>query len=106
MPHPLDPNWYAIDRKERHLVSVGWFGGMVKVCQIMFHSDALFVLFPYHPDVDGLVGRCEVGPGSDTTTINLAEGGRITSHKVKYSHWASGDVHFSQTGRVRTEIRS
>jgi hypothetical protein len=34
----------------------------------------------------------------------LNEGGKVTSHLVKFSHHPDGRVHFSQTGKVRTEI--
>lgn len=37
--------------------------------------------------------------------INLQTGGKVTSHLAKYSHHPDGRAHFSQDGKVRTEIK-
>src|SRR4051812_32816480 len=104
MPLPTDKDWYRVDRDERHIVSFGWNGGAVKLCQVQFHHTGIFVHFPYHPDVEGIVSRVHVPPGGEGTH-SLEPGGAITSHKVKYSHHISGNAHFSQDGKVRTSVR-
>ena len=39
------------------------------------------------------------------TTLDLAENGRVTAHLVKYAHHPDGEAHFSQDGKVKTEVR-
>lgn len=43
--------------------------------------------------------------GRPDSFVNLEPGGKVTSHLVKYSHHSSGLALFSQTGKVRSEIR-
>jgi hypothetical protein len=43
-------------------------------------------------------------PGSPSS-VNLADAGKVASHLVKYSHHPDGRAHFSQDGKVRTEIK-
>jgi hypothetical protein len=38
-------------------------------------------------------------------TIDLKEHGRVSTHQVKFTHHPTGEVLFSKTGRVRSEIR-
>jgi hypothetical protein len=37
--------------------------------------------------------------------VNLEDGGKVTSHLVKYSHHPDGRAHFSQTGKIFTAIK-
>ena len=76
-----------------------------KIAKIVFsQSDgSLFVDFPYFENSDGLVSLATLNPGS--TEVTLTEGGRVTSHLVKYAHHRDGEAHFSQTGRVYTSVR-
>lgn len=37
--------------------------------------------------------------------IDMKQGGRYTSQLVKFSHHVSGDARFSQTGKVRSDVR-
>lgn len=106
MPQPLDPDWSRIDRMDKHIVSFGWHGGSVKVCMLQFHGTGLFVHFPYHPDMPGIVSRQELLAGTPGEhKLRLVNGGAVTSHKVKYSHHLDGSAHFSQDGRIRTVVR-
>jgi hypothetical protein len=41
-----------------------------------------------------------------TTTVNLADSGYVTSHRVKYTHHIDGNCHFSQDGKVVTTVRN
>jgi len=64
---------------------------------------SLFVSTPYFGTGSGIVTRASIGSGSPYT-ISLRQGGSVTSHLVKLSHHPNGRVHFSQTGKVKTEI--
>lgn len=39
------------------------------------------------------------------STLDLRDGGKVTSHLVKYAHHPDGEAHFSQTGKVLTQVR-
>jgi hypothetical protein len=103
--NPLDPNWYSVDRMRKHLISFGWIGGSAKLAQVVFHKDSIMVCFPYQPEVEGVVGRYEVSPGEEHQ-VDLTAGGNVTSQKVKYTHWADGNCHFSQDRRILTRVRN
>ncbi|MFC0696408.1 hypothetical protein, partial [Paraburkholderia humisilvae] len=38
-------------------------------------------------------------------SLDLAKGGKVASHLVKYAHHPDGEAHFSQDGKVKTIIR-
>lgn len=38
------------------------------------------------------------------TSLSLIDGGKVTSHKVKYSHHPDGRTHFSQDGKIFTKV--
>lgn len=105
MPRPLDPDWDRIDRMEKHIISFGWHGGEVKLCMLQFHRTGIFVHFPYHPDMPGLLSLGEVRAGKGEQQVHLEDAGAVTSHKVKYSHHVDGNAHFSQDRRIRTAVR-
>jgi len=78
-----------------------------KLAHIRFHKNgAIFVQAPYFPSSKGVVSEVSLqGETPRVLTIDLAEGGKATSHLVKYSHPVDGRAHFSQTGKVITAIR-
>jgi hypothetical protein len=78
-----------------------------KAFQLFFGRDrSLFVNFPYFKHRTGILAAATI-PGNRQTTsqVNLQIGGRIASHLVKYSHHPDGRAHFSQDGKVLTEIK-
>jgi len=78
-----------------------------KAFQIFFGRDrSLFVSFPYFKNRAGLLAAATIpGNGQTTSQVNLEIGGKVSSHLVKYSHHPDGRAHFSQHGKVRTEIK-
>jgi hypothetical protein len=71
----------------------------VKAFQVFFGEDgSLFVTFPYFRHRVGLLSQRQ-------SQINLEDGGKVTSHLVKYSHHPDGRAHFSQTGKIVTAIK-
>jgi hypothetical protein len=103
--NPLDPNWHAVDRVPKHLIFLRLDRWGCKLAQVVFHKDSIMVCFPYQPDVEGVVGRYQVSPGEEHQ-VDLTAGGSVTSQKVKYTHWADENCHFSQDGRIITRIRN
>jgi hypothetical protein len=78
-----------------------------KAFQIFFGRDgSLFVTFPYFRHRTGILAAATIpGNGQTTSQVNLQTGGKVVSHLVKYSHHPDGRAHFSQDGKVRTEIK-
>lgn len=78
-----------------------------KILQIFFGRDrSLFVNFPYFQQRTGILAVATYPPGREVEQINLEFGGKVASHLVKYSHHPDGRAHFSQDGKVRTEIKT
>jgi hypothetical protein len=78
-----------------------------KAFQVFFGPDgSLFVTFPYFRNRVGIFSSSKI-PANETgeAMINLEDGGKVTSHLVKYSHHPDGRAHFSQTGKIFTEIK-
>jgi hypothetical protein len=89
---------------EKITVCVGTPLAVHKVCHITFGDDGIFVQSPYFHRTEGIASRVELGDGPPYH-FKLDEHGKVTSNLVKLAHHVDGAVHFSQSGRVRTEIR-
>lgn len=79
-----------------------------KVFQLSFHKrdGSLFVSFPYFRDAHGVLCHATLRGGiSHPVNVDLTEGGKCTSHRVKYSHHPDGTAHFSQDGRIYSKVR-
>jgi hypothetical protein len=77
-----------------------------KAFQIGFEEDgSLFIHFPYFQHRTGILSSSEIpATGERKADVNLERGGKITSHRVKYSHHPDGRAHFSQDGKIFTAI--
>jgi hypothetical protein len=93
---------------KQHRVSVRCGDLDVAICLIGFSKTGYFVSFPYHPDSQGIASLGALLPTGPTGSqnIDMTENGRVTTHKVKYSHHVDGSTHFSQYGKVVTVIRT
>jgi hypothetical protein len=94
-------------RSER-VVSVVKAGDLrAKAFQIVFGGDgSLFITFPYFRHRIGLLSASAIpATGTRQAQVNLEQGGKVTSHLVKYSHHIDGRAHFSQTGKIITAIK-
>jgi hypothetical protein len=94
-------------RSERIIVTLQVGAKRHKVLQVFFGRDrSLFISFPYFRHRTGILAAATIPANGQTTSqVNLQVGGKIASHLVKYSHHPDGRAHFSQEGRVRTEIK-
>jgi hypothetical protein len=94
-------------RSERIVCVVKDVGLRVKTFQIVFGADgSLFITFPYFRHRTGILSASSIpGTGTRESQVNLEHGGKVTSHLVKYSHHTDGRAHFSQTGKIMTEIK-
>ena len=95
-------------RSERYIVAVETASSRCKMFQVMFQKKdgSLFVNFPYFKHGEGIVSLVTWTPENPPpANLSLEPGGKITSHRVKYSHHPNGRAHFSQDGRVLTAIK-
>lgn len=91
-------------RAEMFTIRIGFPGKQYKICKLMFDKDgSVYIAFPYFKNSKGLVSVCTHYSGK--TTVNLGDGGKVTSHLVKFAHHESGITHFSQAGKVNTNVR-
>lgn len=78
-----------------------------RLIKVHFQRDgSVFVYFPGFTLTNGLLGIVR-STRMSSEDVNLAEGpfSRITSNMVKLAHHSDGEAHFSQTGKVLTEVR-
>jgi hypothetical protein len=95
-------------RSERFVISVSIEEQRRKLLQIILNrrDGSLFVNFPYFAHTEGIVSLATLQEAeADGGDVNLEDGGKATSHLVKYSHHPNGNVHFSQDGKVFTRVR-
>ena len=94
-------------RSERVIVTIQSGIDRYKVLQIFFGRDrSLFVNFPYFRHRSGILATGTIPANrQNMSQVNLEIGGKVSSHLVKYSHHPDGRAHFSQDGKVRTEVK-
>jgi hypothetical protein len=82
-------------------------GAIRRVAKVKFARDgSIYVFFPGFAKTDGIICRAILRGGKNAqTSLDLTKNGRVTSHLVKYTHHPDGEAHFSQDGKVRTEVR-
>jgi len=78
-----------------------------KAFQIGFDKDgSVFIRFPYFQHRTGILSSSEIpATGERKADVNIDFGGKVTSHRVKYSHHPDGRAHFSQDGKIFTAIK-
>ena len=88
------------------VVVVGDSESKHQICQIVFgkKDGSIYLSTPYFGAGHGVVTNAAIGNGPPYK-ISLADRGKVTSHLVKLAHHPDGEVHFSQKGKVKTEIR-
>lgn len=95
-------------RSEKYVVAVEIGQHRYKILQIIFgeKDGSLFVNFPYFKYARGIVSVVTFPRGSShIAQLSLELGGKVTSHRVKYSHHPDGVAHFSQDGHVFSVVR-
>jgi hypothetical protein len=94
-------------RSEKYVVAVGTGHRRYKALQIIFgkRDGSMFVSFPYFKYARGLVSVVTSPRRKRRAELSLEPGGKVTSHRVKYSHHPDGNALFSQAGRVLSVVR-
>lgn len=82
-------------------------GALRRIAKVKFNRDgSIYVFFPGFAKTEGVLCRARLSAGqSAQTNLDLTEDGRVTAHLVKYAHHPDGEAHFSQDGKVKTEVR-
>ena len=81
-------------------------GSRHKILQILWGNDgSLYVTFPYFDHSEGILAIVTFPPTQAVSSLSLEEAGKVSSHLVKYAHHQSGQAHFSQDGKIKTEIK-
>jgi hypothetical protein len=103
MPLPSD---FVPRCKEFNIITVS-SGRPHRIAKIIFGSDgSIYVTFPSFSRSDGLAAVLTLaGNAKYPASLDLAKYGKVTGHRVKYSHHPDGLAHFSQKKKVRSEIR-
>ena len=92
-----------VPRAERHLLLADLDGALHQLFSITFARNGIFVNFPYHPAGPGAACRAPVEP-TGAVAVNLDAVTSTTTHRVKYTHHVDGRTHFSQDGKIYTQI--
>jgi hypothetical protein len=105
--HAFPPKAVVAVRSERVVCTVKIGDLRVKAFQIGFQEDGtLFAHFPYFRHRTGILSSSEIpATGQRKADVNIEHGGKVTSHRVKYSHHPDGQAHFSQDKKIITAIR-
>lgn len=93
---------------ERFVITIEAGGVRKKLFQIMFQKKdgSLFLAFPYYKDTTGILTLATLNADSTYPThLPLKVGGKVTGHKVKYTHHPDGTAHFSQDSKILSKIR-
>lgn len=98
----LVPLWAS-----HHVVAIKTRSSHAKILQIAWGSDGtIMVHLPYYKHADGLLSIATMPAGNGTPLqVSLEDAGKVTSHRVKYSHHIDGRAHFSQDGKILTKIK-
>lgn len=80
-----------------------------KLFRIKFHQRkntkqaSIIISFPYYKKTNGLVSLVTFPKNRwAMPKLSMIPGGKVTSQRIKYSHWHDGNVHFSEDGRIFT----
>ena len=104
----MEPTEIPAFVSERFVITLETASDRRKVFQLLFRKNdgSLFVNFPYYKHTRGLLTLATLkAKTSYPTSLSLIDGGKVTGHKVKYSHHPDGRVHFSQDGKIRSKVR-
>jgi hypothetical protein len=89
----------------QYVVGVETPNGRYKLFQIICKDDgSLIIPLPYykHASAQLIEGTFKAG---EAYAEGLTVSGPVTTHRVKYTHHASGEAHFSQDGKILTRVR-
>jgi hypothetical protein len=93
---------------ERYVVTIQVGDEIYKIFQIFFSrkDGSLHLSFPYFAHKEGILSEVTISSEMPhQTDLNLIPGGKVTKHRVHYSHHVDGEVHFAENKKIYTKIR-
>lgn len=97
----------TLNRFEKFYIAARASDTLRRIAKVMFARDgSVYIFFSGFAKTHGIVSRVHLRAGAAAQSkISLEDHGRVTAHFVKYAHHPDGEAHFSQDGKVVTEIR-
>src|SRR4051812_27761314 len=88
-------------RSKQIVITAEAEGLRVKILSIFWEKElGYYVHLGYFNPPHAVIGRSvNSAPYGESMTINLREGGKVSTRRLKFSHHASGQAHFSLHGR-------
>lgn len=97
---------FEFTEKEVIYVCGNFKGSRRQLFRIQFAKDgSIYIQLPYFNDSRGVLGYITRDPSQEYPASHQLENGKVTTERVKYTHHPDGEAHFSQDGKVLTEIR-
>ena len=92
---------------ERYIVTVQAGNEAFKIFQILFNKKdgSLHLSFPYFIHKEGILSELSYPANTSSADLSFLPAGKVTTHRVKYSHHVSGEALFSQDGKIYSKIR-
>jgi hypothetical protein len=92
---------------EKYVITVRTNANLYKIFQIQFQKDgSLQINMPYFIHQEGLLSEAVVPNNTSFPyELSLIPGGKVTTHRVHYSHHVDGEAHFAQDKKIYTRIR-
>ena len=92
---------------ERYIVSLQAGSETFKIFQILFNKKdgSLHLSFPYFIHKEGILSELFYPANTSPADLSFLPAGKVTTHRVKYSHHVSGEALFSQDGKIYSKIR-
>ncbi|HCU5990698.1 TPA: hypothetical protein ACK8SK_000405 [Legionella pneumophila] len=92
---------------EKFIISASCGQDRFQLFQLQFYKKdgSIFLHFPYQSDNSSFLNKISLKAGlSYPHNINIKSGGKVTAHKIKFSHHIDGRSHFSQDDKINTEV--
>jgi hypothetical protein len=104
--HPIIINCL---RAQQHVITIEHNAERHKIFQINFprkNEESIYIALPYFEHPESILSLVTLPKEQrHIPEISLEPGGKVSTHQVKYAHHISGEAHFSQPGKIRTEVR-
>lgn len=94
-------------RGDQFYLYILWDDGLRRGCKLVFRKDGtVIVVLPIAEVAGGLLATVPLDGGQGISqSFKLSDFGKVTKSIVKYSHHPDGHAHFSQDGRIFTQVR-
>ena len=108
---PIGNDQSALAKAEKFVILLNIEGVYRRLFSVQYerraHGLGYYVHLPYFDHTEGVLGRLVFdGPPGSQSQISIRDTGTTTTHRLKFVHHPDGEAHFSQDGRVFTQVRT